>query len=61
VFNKLIVEAILVNTINITRIKFVVISFFEKCFVVTYIDYVSNYLYKIENKKITIRLILISL
>ncbi len=57
VFNKLIVEGILVNTINITKIKFVIISFFKKRFVVTYINYVSNYLYEIKSKKIIARLI----
>lgn len=56
-FDKLIVEAILINILNIIEIKSVIILFFEKRFVVIYINYVSNYLSKIEDKKITTYLI----
>lgn len=57
VYDGLIVEAILVNTINITGTKSAIISFFEERSAVAYTDYVSNHLCEIEGKKITARLI----
>ncbi len=54
----MIVEAILVNTINIIKIKSIVILFLKKDFAIKYIKYVNNKLCEIDNKKIIANLIL---
>ena len=57
VFDKLIVEAILINTINITRIKSIVILFLKIYFALVYIKYINNYFYKINSKKVIASLV----
>jgi len=47
----LVVEAVLVNTINITGTRSAVISFFEERSALSYVDYVNNHLCEIESKK----------
>jgi len=57
----LVVEAILVNTINIIEIKSIVILFLKKDFAIKYVKYVNNKFCKINNKKIIVNLISILL
>jgi len=53
----LIVEAILVNTINITGTKSAVISYLKEYSAMAYVEYVNNHLCEIDGKKVTASLV----
>jgi len=53
----LVVEALLVNTINITGTKSAVISFLKEHSAMAYVEYVNNHLCEIDGKKVTASLV----
>jgi hypothetical protein len=57
VHDGLVVEAVLVNTINITGTKSAVILFLEEDSAIKYVEYVNNSLCEIDGNKITASLI----